>query len=136
MKKFSIFVVFLILLAIVLIIRDAGLYNKKLSLYKQFQMVEDQLMTIDNILVEGEKIRDQIPQLKKEYSKVPKATSLLEKKGDALELKMDEARKFFRSRKQKYLSLVNTYNKIPHPIFLHRKSIPEKLAMHEFKSDF
>ena len=136
MKKFSIFVVFLIFLAIVLIIRDTGLYNKKLSLYKEFQMVEDQLMQIDNILVQGEEIQDQISQLKKEHSKDSKAASLLEEKGDALKLRMDEGRKFFRSQKQKYLSLVNTYNKIPLPIFLHRKSIPEKLAIHEFKSDF
>jgi hypothetical protein len=136
MKKFSVFVVFLIPLAIVLMVRDTGLYNKKLSLYKEFQMVEDQLMKVDNILVQGEEIQDKISQLKKEHNKDPKAVSLLEEKSDALKLKMDEGREFFRSRKQKYLSLVNTYNKIAHPIFLHRKSIPAKLSIHEFKSDF
>lgn len=136
MKKLSIFIVFLILLAIVFIIRDTGLYNKKLSLYKEFQMVEDQLMKIDNILVEGEKIRDQISQLKKDNIKDPKASSLLEERGNDLELKMNEAREFFRILKQEYLSLVNTYNKIPHPILLHRKLIPEKLSIDELKNDF
>ena len=135
MKKFSIFFVFLVLLAIVLIVRDTGLYNKKLSLYKEFKMVENQLMKIDNILVEGEKIQDQISKLKKEKIKDPKAVSLLEKRGDALKLMMDEGREFFRSGKQRYLSLVKIYNKIPHTILVYRKSIPEKLSIHAFKSD-
>jgi hypothetical protein len=136
MKKYSIFIVFLLLLAIVVTIRDNGLYNKKLSLYKEFQMIEDQLMQIDNILIQGEEIQDEISQLKKEHSKNPKAASLLKEKSDTLKLKMDEGREIFRSQKQTYLSLANIYNKIPHPIFLHKKSIPEKLTMHEFRSNY
>jgi hypothetical protein len=135
MKKLSIFIGFLILLAIVLVIRDTGFYSRKLSIYKQFQIVEDELMRIDDILVKGEQIQDQISLLKKESRKDQKTVSLIEQ-GDALLLRMDEAKELFRSRKQKYLSLIHIYNKIPHPIFLHKKSIPEKLSIHEFKSNF
>lgn len=134
MKKLSIFIGFLTLLAIVLIVRDAGLYNKKLSIYKQFQIVEEELMMIDHFLVKGEQIQDQISLLKKENRKDQKTVSLIEQ-GDALLLRMDEAKELFRSRKQNYLSLIHTYNTIPHPIFLHKKSIPEKLSIHEFKSN-
>jgi hypothetical protein len=134
MKKLSILVSFLILLAIVLVIRDTGLYNKKLSIYKQFQIVEDELMMIDHFLVKGEQIYDQISLLKKENRKDQKTVSLIEK-GDALLLRMDEAKELFKSRKQQYLSLVHTYNTIPHPIFLHKKAVPENLSIHEFKSN-
>ncbi|MBN1254222.1 MAG: hypothetical protein JXA50_03020 [Deltaproteobacteria bacterium] len=91
-------------------------------------------MMIDDFLVKGEQIQDQISFLKNENRKDQRTISLIEQ-GDALLLRMDEAKEHFRSRKQNYLSLVHTYNTIPHPIFLHKKSIPEKLSMQEFKSN-
>ena len=128
MKKLSIFVGVLILLAIIFLFRDNMAYKHRYAIYDQIESVEKEFIRLEGLRSQMEMMKDHVASLKRDNTNDYKNDDRIAKTENIVK----EYYSRRQSKKNKYLSLVNSYNDIYPSIIFNDKKLPEKVAIGDF----